>query len=112
MSATVQLDVPLLLPEVNDHWDRCVVHLVSELRAAPGVTRVHMPAGGGALRLCIHHDPAVISAAEIERLARSEGARMTARIGHLLWAVDWIDDERSARGAREALRGLAGVLGA
>jgi Zn2+/Cd2+-exporting ATPase len=112
MSATVQLDVPVLLPEVNDRGDRCVVLLASELRVVPGILRVHVPGDLGSLRFCIHHDPALIDAAEVERLARERGARMTAEIGHLLWAVAWIEDERTARRAGEGLRHLTGVIGA
>jgi Zn2+/Cd2+-exporting ATPase len=112
MSATVQLDLPVLLPEVNDRGDRCVVLLASEMRAVPGVLRVHVPGEPGSLRFCIHHDPAVIDSEEVERLARDKGARMTEEIGHLLWAVGWIEDERSARRAGEGLRHLTGVIGA
>jgi len=112
MSAIVQLDVPVLLPEVNDRGDRCVVLLASELRAVHGVLRVHVPGEPGSLSFCIHHDPAVIGAAEVERLAREKGARMTEEIGHLLWAVGWIEDDRSARRAGEGLRHLTGVIGA
>lgn len=112
MSATVQLDVPVLLPEVDDRGDRCVVLLASELRAARGILRVHVPGEPGSLRFCIHHDPALIDAEEVERLARAKGARMTDEIGHLLWSVGWIKDERSARRAGEGLRHLTGVLGA
>jgi len=112
MSATVQLDVPVLLPEVNDRGDRCVVLLATELLATRGILRVHVPGEPGSLRFCIHHDPALIDAEEVERLARTKGARMTEEIGHLLWAVGWIEDERSARRAGEGLRHLTGVLGA
>ena len=112
MSATVQLDVPVLLPEVNDRGDRCVVLLASELRATPGVLRVHVPGDPGELRFCIHHDPTLIDAVTLERFARSEGARMTEEIGHLLWAVGWIADGRAAREAGDSLRRLTGVLGA
>jgi Cd2+/Zn2+-exporting ATPase len=112
MSATVQLDVPVLLPEVNDRGDRCVVLLVSEIRAVRGVLRVHVPGEPGTLRFCIHHDPAVVGAAEVERLARRKGAALTEAIGHLLWAVQWVDDERTARRTGESLRHLTGVLDA
>jgi Zn2+/Cd2+-exporting ATPase len=112
MSATVQLDFPVLLPEVNDRGDRCVVLLASELRATPGVLRVHLPGDPGALRFCIHFDPELIDAAEVERLARAEGARLTEEIGHILWSVGWVDDELSARRAREGVRRLVGVIGA
>jgi Cd2+/Zn2+-exporting ATPase len=112
MSATVEFDVPVLLPEVNDRGDRCVVLLASELRATRGVLRVHVPGEPGSLRFCIHHDPALIDAEEIGRLARRKGMRITEEIGHLLWAVEWIEDERDARRAAESLRRLTGVLGA
>jgi Cd2+/Zn2+-exporting ATPase len=112
MSAIVQIDAPVLLPEVNDRGDRCVVLLASELLARPGVLRVHVLGDPGELRFCIHHDPALIDAEELERLAREEGARITEEIGHILWAVGWIEDERGARRAGTSLRRLSGVLGA
>ncbi|MBN9622970.1 MAG: hypothetical protein J0H06_08460 [Actinobacteria bacterium] len=112
MSAKVQFDVPVLLPEVADRGDRCVALLACELRSMPGILRVHLAGDHDSPRICAHHDPALIDAATIERLAREKGSHVTDEIGHLLWAVGWIEDERAEREVGEALRGLAGVLDA
>lgn len=112
MTETVQLDVPLLLPEVCDRDDRCLVSLVFGIRSVPGVTRVGVRGDAGRLRLCIDHDPEVIDGRRVGRIVRAEGRRLSARIGHLSWAVCWIEDRRVAREVWDELQGLVGVLDA
>lgn len=62
MTDKLDLDAPVLLPEVPDAADACVGRLVSTLSAKPGVDRAHVVAAEGATpaRLCIHFDPAVL----------------------------------------------------
>src|SRR3546814_7607744 len=47
MTEKLELDIPVLLPEVPDAADACVGRLVSTLSAKPGVERAHvLPADG------------------------------------------------------------------
>ncbi|WP_426258904.1 hypothetical protein [Sphingomonas sp. DC1600-2] len=55
MTEKLELDIPVLLPEVPDAVDACVGRLVSTLSAKRGVERAHvLPADGDtAAKLCM-----------------------------------------------------------
>lgn len=42
MSDKLRLDIPILLPEVHDAADACVVRLISEMRGREGIEHVHV----------------------------------------------------------------------
>lgn len=73
----VRLDLGMLFPELRDLNDECVVRLMRLLRGTTGIGEVHVVDGDvpEAASLCLHFDPAVLSLVEVERLARSSGAR-------------------------------------
>ena len=62
MTDKLELDIPVLLPQVPDAADACVGRLVSTLSAKPGVERAHvLPADGSTpAKLCIHFDGAAL----------------------------------------------------
>ena len=79
----------------------------------PGVTRAHVVIGDGApASLCLHYDPEVLPLAQVERLARSAGARITEQFGHAVLAIRAVDGEDAARRIEDGLRGVGGVLNA
>jgi len=112
MADHVQLDLPILLPDVPDARDACVGRLTSSLRDGPGVDRVHVVASsdGEPDRLCVHYDPDVISLRRIRQRARSLGTEITDQYGHLSWAVTGITHPRRARTIAKRLRRIDGVL--
>lgn len=112
MTQKLQLDIPLILPDVTDASDACVGRLTSELSARPGVEQVHIvkPGEGRPALLCIHYDPDAVSLSRIREIAQAAGAAITDRFGHLLWEVDGINYQRRARTVAERLRALPGVV--
>ena len=42
MTAEVELDLPILLPDALDRRDRCVDRLIATLSGAPGLEMVHV----------------------------------------------------------------------
>ena len=62
MAQTVQLDLPLLLPEVPDARDACVQRLTENLETREGVERAHIreTEDDQGTELCIHYDPGVL----------------------------------------------------
>ncbi len=113
-SRTVRIDLPLLLPDVPDARDACVQRVAERLIARPGIERVHVVEGDGTspAQLCIHYDSGTLALARIERLARSAGATIGERYGHLLWPLVGRSNQRSARALVERLRTEPGVLDA
>ena len=78
---TVELDVPLLLPEIEDRHDHCLENLQSTLIHHKGIYRAHIKEGQPP-RLCSHYDPNLISLAAVERIARDTGNAFTHRYRH------------------------------
>lgn len=112
MTDKLELDIPVLLPEVPDEADACVGRLVSTLSAKPGVDRVHvLPAAGDApAKLCIHFDPAALPLPRVREMVRAAGAEISGRYGHAAWDVKGIGHERRARTIGETLCAIPGVL--
>jgi Cd2+/Zn2+-exporting ATPase len=135
MNRMVRLDLPILLPDVQDLRDRCVARLVSLLERRDGVERVHVvdgssegareiagsattghePRDGGAdggAKLCLHYDPARLSLAQVSELARFAGAEVSNRFGHAVVAFRMVGAEDDGQRLERALCDMPGVTAA
>ena len=112
MARSLQLDIPLLLPDVVDASDACIGRLIAELDGRPGIEQVHVLAAknGSAAQLCIHHDPDVLTLPRIREIVQAAGARISARFAHVIWSVEGIGHPRRARTVAARLRELPGVI--
>ena len=84
----LQLDIPLLLPEIPDEKDACVERLISTLEEKEGIEKAHVKDGKPA-ELCIHYDPGRIPLEKVKAIARQSGAELTGRFRHLPLAGGW-----------------------
>ncbi len=112
---TLQLDLPILLPDIEDERDPCSQRLIERGEAKRGVLQAHVVTGGpdepdeprepsepgdpGEPReprephastepaeLCIHYDPGQLTLREITRIVEGAGAEVTDRYAHdSLW---------------------------
>ncbi len=105
----VQIELPILLPDILDEKDRCIQRLIEYLRGRPGIEKVHVKEGHPA-RLCIHYRSDIISLKQVKALAQQSGAEVTQRFRHRLLQVKNIRHQRHARRVEEALRKLKGVV--
>jgi Zn2+/Cd2+-exporting ATPase len=112
MSTTLQLDIPLLLPETGDACDACVNRLITDLEGRDGVEKAHVIAseGGREAKLCTHYGPDILPLPRIREIVQAAGAAMTERFGHVLWQVEGIGHQRRARTVGDTLRAVPGVL--
>ena len=112
MADRVQLDLPILLPDVPSATDACVERLTSSLQERDGVARAHVRAAtnGDPDALCIHYDPDVVSLPRIRQMAKSLGTELTDHYGHRSWSVRGITHPRRARTIAKRLRQTHGVV--
>jgi Cd2+/Zn2+-exporting ATPase len=109
MTEKLRIDIPLVLPELQDAADACVDRVLAFLRNRDDIGDVHVVTESTPPQLCIHFDPARLSLARIRELVMAAGAQVAARYGHAGWQVD-IPHVRRARWLEEKLRTIHGVL--
>lgn len=110
MAHSVQIDLPLLLPDLPDTRDACVNRLTALISPRPGIQRVHVRTEVNPPELCVHYDPQIVSLAEVQRLATAAGAQMQERYGHGVWQLRAISGEDAGRRIEDALASVDGVL--
>ncbi|KQX19166.1 MULTISPECIES: heavy metal translocating P-type ATPase [unclassified Sphingomonas] len=112
MTEKVRIELPLLLPKVDDASDACVARLLENLSARDGVANAHIVAAQGEApaRLCIHYDPGLLPLSRIRHLAQSEGTRITEQFGHVRWTVEGLSSQRRARTVAERLLRTPGIV--
>ncbi|WP_313178469.1 heavy metal translocating P-type ATPase [Massilia sp.] len=110
-SERVRLELPLILPEVDDSHDPCIGRLVSLLNGRPGVERVHIKTQAGSPPLlCLHYDPSVITVSRLRELVSAVGAQLTDKFAHYVGCAPSPLHSRSARLFSQRLRQIPGVL--
>ncbi len=107
---TIEIEVTLLLPEVEDEHDDCLVRLQDALRARKGITHVHAERDEPPLRLCIHFDPNRISLDAVQRTAHKVGGAFAARYRHDRIPFEGMTSADEAVMLRRSLEALPGVL--
>ena len=112
MTKKLQIDLPILLPDIAHDADACVQRLLVELRAQQGVENVHIRSGTNnqTHEVCIHYASDELSLARIRELVEAAGARITQQYGHLIWQVEGVTHQRLARTLTKRLLSMPGVL--
>ena len=105
----IQIEIPILLPEIPNEKDQCVARLVQALKAKKGIEDVHIKEGTPA-EICIHYDPAIISLKKVKTIAKQSGADLTHRFQHLLLDVKGVRHQRHARSLSESILTNKGVI--
>lgn len=109
MTDRLKLDVPVLLPD-NGACPDCVRRLEQALHLHRGITRGHIDMEGDLPRLCLHYDPALISLAQLGRIARQEGIAIQQRYRHRDLRLEGMDCGDCAGKVERGVAGLDGVL--
>ncbi len=107
----LRLDLPLVLPGIDDVRDRCVARLIALLAGRPGIAEAHIVGPDGPTpELCIHYDPATLSLGRVRELAQAAGAELSTGFGHLLITTSAAMQPRAASRIAESLRKEPGVF--
>ncbi len=107
---TVALDIPLLLPGIEDGQDECVPALEQKLQAVKGIEYAHVKQNGGAPQLCIHYDPNLVSLTAVQRLAEETGGDLAARFRHERIPLTGMISGSEAAGVAKGLQALPGMV--
>jgi Cd2+/Zn2+-exporting ATPase len=100
----------LLLPDIADDRDQCIIRLERLLENRHGIQRVHVNRDNDPAQLCLHFDPDLISLGDVQRLARAAGSDFSARYRHERLAISGMDVADAAPALARALEGLPGML--
>ena len=107
---TLRLDLPLVLPGVDDMQDRCVARLTQALSGRPGIKEAHiLGEEGDSPQLCVHYNPNEITLGRVRELVQSVGAQLGSRYAHLVVRSSGPLPARSARRVADVLRSVPGV---
>src|SRR6478609_6987494 len=82
----VKINLDILLHEIHDERDACIQRLIELAKTHKGLNDVHLvpQKGGVKTQLCFHYDPDTVSLADVERLAKEAGAKVSQQYGHAL----------------------------
>ncbi len=105
----LQLEIPILLPEIQDEKDQCVVRLVEAINNEKGIEKTHIQEGTPN-QICIHYHPEIISVKKVKQIAKQNGATLTHRYEHLLLGVKGIRHTRHARDIAQSLMKVKGII--
>ncbi len=107
---SLQLDIPVVLPGIDDANDGCVARLQERLQAQTGISQAHVERDHGQAVLCLHYDPNLVPLEKLERLTRDEGAAITKRFRHETLTIAGMDCASCAAGIEHVVRKQNGVL--
>ena len=107
---SLQLDIPVLLPEIPDARDLCVSQLEAMLKNHRGVRRVHIKYDVEPAQLCLHFDPNLISLAAVRRMAHQAGAELTERYQHDRIPIAGLTVADAAEALADELEALDGMV--
>ena len=108
---TLQLNVPLVLPGVENEQDGCLTRLETRLEGQTGIRDAHFDRDqAGRMVLCLHYDPNLLTLEKLERLARDEGAQIVARFKHETLVVKGMDCASCAASIEHIIKRIPGVL--
>ena len=107
----VKINLDILLPEIPDERDACIQRLIELAKTHKGLNDVHLvrQKGGVKTQLCFHYDPDTVSLADVERLAKEAGAKVSQQYGHALIEIKAFRELSEATALENRLRKIKGI---
>lgn len=107
---TIQIDIPVLLPGIDDHNDACIERLENAIKNRKGILRAHVENNQKSAVLCLHYDPDLITIDNIHRLAQRTGTDITNRFHHEIIEIEGMDCADCAMVIQHGIGRMDGVL--
>lgn len=112
LEKTHELEIPLLLPGIENEDDACLARLETALQSHKGLQRAHVERSKRPVVLCLHYDPNVIAIEDVQRAAERAGAQILNRYHHDLLTIEGMDCSDCVTVIEHSVRRLEGVLSA
>ena len=110
MEKTIELEIPILLPGINDDQDQCLTRLETTLSNHKGIVRAHLEREKTPVGLCLHYDPNSLNLSEVKRMAMKAGAQIVNRFHHDSIPVEGMDCSDCAIVLEHSIGRMEGVL--
>jgi len=110
MEQTIDIDIPLLLPGVENEKDECLVRLEAALQGKKGILRAHVERDKTPVDLCLHYDPNLLTLSDVKRLAERAGAQITNRYHHESIPIENMDCSDCSLVIEHSVGRMDGVL--
>jgi len=108
--SSLHLEIPVLLPHVEDERDQCVGRLTELIVGHRGIHQIHIERQNDQALVCLHYDPHLLSLDSVQRLAQRAGAQITNRFHHIHLPVEGMDCSDCATVLEHSVGRLDGVL--
>ena len=109
-ASTLQLEIPVVLPHIEDERDQCVGRLTELIAARKGIQQAHIERQNGQALVCLHYDPNLLSLEAVQRLAQRAGAQITDRFHHIHLPIAGMDCSDCVTVIEHGVGRLDGVL--
>ncbi|MGE5223516.1 MAG: heavy metal translocating P-type ATPase [Omnitrophica WOR_2 bacterium] len=106
----LKLEIPLLIPGVNDKQDRCLDRLEGAVRNIKGIQRAHIDREKKPLIFCLHYDPSLVTIENVQHLAEQAGVKIAHRYHHDVIPVEGMDCSDCSLVVEHGLSRMEGVL--
>lgn len=107
---TIELEIPLLLPDVKDEQDECLNRLETSVQNQKGILRAHLERDKSPVCLCLHYDPNLLGIEQVRRMAERAGAGIANRYHHLSTLIEGMDCSDCVTVIEHSVGRMDGVL--
>lgn len=110
MEKKIELEIPLLLPDIEDERDDCVRRLLERIGQQRAISKAHIEHRDEEAVFCLHYNPDAISLNQVKRIAEQEGAAITGRYRHETVPITDMDCGDCAASIEHILGRKEGIL--
>ena len=110
MENIFEVEIPVLLPDVDNEHDQCLARLERSMLDHKEITNAHIKSHDGKVLLCVHYDRTLISIDEVQQIARKAGTNISARYKHILIPIEGMDCSDCAITIEHSLSHIDGVI--
>lgn len=110
MEKELQLEIPLLLPQVEDEKDQCVERLRERVQSHRGIVQAHVERKNGQVCFCLHYDPNLVSLQQVQCWAKEAGTEVSERYKHETFRITDMDCGNCAASIEHILGRMKGII--